>query len=188
MAIVIIGIDLGKNVCSIAGLDARGEVVVRRRLRRQSVLTFTAGLPPCVVAMDACCAAHQMGHDLVAQGHEVRLISPAHVRPYVKSQKNDKREAEAIAEVATRPTMRFVELKGKERLDMQTLHRARERLVGARTALINQLRAVLLERGIAVAQGWRKLDYYLAGLLNDGQDAALILTISQIGTAVHRCG
>ena len=91
-------------------------------------------------------------------------MSPEYVRPYVKSQKNDDRDAEAIAEAATRPTMRFVELKSEEQLDMQTLHRARDRLVGERTALINQLRAVLLERGITVAQGRRKLERHLAGL------------------------
>ena len=107
--------------------------------------------------MEACCGAHHLGRVLRAQGHEVRLMSPEYVRPYVKAQKNDERDAEAIAEAATRPTMRFVELKSEEQLDMQTLHRARDRLVGERTALINQLRAVLLERGIIVPQGRRKL-------------------------------
>src|SRR6187399_373819 len=95
--------------------------------------------------MEACCGAHHLGRVLDGQGHEVRLMSPEYVRHYVKSQKNDDRDAEAIAEAATRPTMRFVELKSEEQLDMQTLHRARDRLVGERTALINQLRAVLLE-------------------------------------------
>jgi transposase len=99
-----------------------------------------------------------------AHAHEVRLMSPEYVRPYVKSQKNDDRDAEGIAEAATRPTMRFVNLKSEEQLDMQTLHRARDRLVGARTTLINQLRAVLLERGITVAQGRRQLERHLAGM------------------------
>jgi transposase len=111
--------------------------------------------------MEACCGAHHLGRVLRAHGHEVRLMSPEYVRAYVKSQKNDDRDAEAIAEAATRPTMRFVELKNEEQLDMQTLHRARDRLVGERTALINQLRAVLLERGIIVAQGRRKLERQL---------------------------
>jgi transposase len=103
--------------------------------------------------MEACCGAHHLGRLLEAQGHEVRLMSPEYVRPYVKAQKNDDRDAEAIAEAATRPTMRFVELKSEDQLDIQTVHRARDRLVGERTALINQLRAILLERGIVIAQG-----------------------------------
>ena len=147
MQITILGIDLGKNSCSVVGLDDGGRVVVRRRMHRASVIKFAGSLMPCVVAMEACCGAHHLGRLLRAQGHEIRLMSPEYVRPYVKAQKNDERDAEAIAEAATRPTMRFVELKAEEQLDMQTLHRVRDRLVGERTALLNQLRAVLLERG-----------------------------------------
>ena len=121
-------------------------------MRRETVSSsFGAELPACVVAMEACCGAHHLGRAAREQGHQVRLMSPEYVRPYVKAQKNDDRDAEAIAEAATRPTMRFVELKSEAQLDMQSLHRARDRLVGERTALINQLRAVLLERGIVVA-------------------------------------
>src|SRR5580693_169940 len=134
-------------------------------MRRETVVAFCAKLPACVVAMEACCGAHHMGRSLAGQGHEVRLMSPEYVRPYVKAQKNDDRDAEAIAEAATRPTMRFVELKSEAQLDMQSLHRARDRLVGERTALINQLRAVLLERGIVVSQGRRKLECYVDALL-----------------------
>ncbi|CAH2603402.1 transposase [Rhodovastum atsumiense] len=161
MSIAVLGIDLGKNSCSLAGLDERGAVVKRRRMRRENIAKFTSALTPCVIAMEACCGAHHVGRLLMAQGHTVRLMSPEYVRPYVKAQKNDDRDAEAIAEAATRPTMRFVELKSEEQLDMQTLHRARERLVGERTALINQLRAILLERGITVPQGRYKLAKYL---------------------------
>jgi transposase len=118
-----------------------------------------------MVAMEACCGAHHLGRRLREAGHEVRLMSPEYVRPYVKAQKNDERDAEAIAEAATRPTMRFVELKSETQLDMQSLHRARDRLAGERTALINQLRAILLERGITVPQGRRKLEVYLETLL-----------------------
>jgi transposase len=117
--------------------------------------------------MEACCGAHHLGRQLAAQGHEVRLMSPEYVRPYVKAQKNDERDAEAIAEAATRPTMRFVAIKSEAQLDMQSLHRARERLVAERTALINHLRAVLLERGIGVPQGRRKLEAELPGILAD---------------------
>jgi transposase len=165
MQIAVLGIDLGKNSCSVVGLDAAGRVVLRRRLSREGVIKFAAGLPRCVVGMEACCGAHHLGRVLRDQGHQVRLMSPEYVRPYVKAQKNDDRDAEAIAEAATRPTMRFVELKSEAQLDLQSLHRARDRLVGERTALINQLRAFLLERGIAVPQGRRKLELRLEELL-----------------------
>jgi transposase len=161
MQIAVLGIDIGKNSCSIAGLDASGRIVLRRRLRRESVIKLAADLPLCVMAMESCCGAHHLGRILREQGHQVRLMSPEYVRPYVKSQKNDDRDAEAIAEAATRPTMRFVELKDETQLDMQSLHRVRDRLIAERTALINQLRALLMERGITVPQGRRKLEVFL---------------------------
>jgi len=167
MAIAVLGIDLGKNSCSVAGLDGTGRVVLRRRLTRDGVVRLGAKLPACVMAMEACCGAHHLGRVLREQGHEVRLMSPEYVKPYVKAQKNDERDAEAIAEAATRPTMRFIELKSEAQLDAEILHRARTRLVGHRTALINQLRAVLLERGIAVAKGRRALERRLAEMLDD---------------------
>jgi transposase len=165
MQIAVLGIDLGKNTCSVAGMDASGAVVLRRRMRRDSLFKFAAELSPCVVAMEACCGAHHMGRLLRGLGHEVRLMSPEYVQPYVKAQKNDDRDAEAIAEAATRPTMRFVELKSEAQLDVQSLHRARDRLIGQRTALINQLRGMLLERGIVVPQGRRRLEKHLDALL-----------------------
>ena len=168
MSIVIVGIDLGKNSCSIVGLDSLGTVVVRRRLRRDGVIAFASKLPACIMAMEACCGAHHMGRSLAALGHEVRLMSPEYVRPYVKAQKNDDRDAEAIAEAATRPTMRFVELKSEEQLDVQTLHRVRDRLVCERTSLTNQIRSLLLERGHVVAQGHARLRHLLADLLDPG--------------------
>jgi transposase len=164
MEIAVLGIDLGKNCCSVVGLDAHGRIMLRRRLLRESVLKLAAELPSCIMAMEACCGSQHMGRLLQGQGHQVRLMSPEYVRPYVKSQRNDDRDAEAIAEAATRPTMRFVELKSEEQLDMQSLHRARDRLVGERTALINQLRALLLERGITVPQGRHKLEGFLEKL------------------------
>jgi transposase len=174
MQIAVLGIDLGKNSCSIAGLDASGRVVLRRRMHRDSVIKFASRLPVCVMAMEACCGAHHLGRALQAHGHAVRLMSPEYVQPYVKAQKNDERDAEAIAEAATRPTMRFVELKSETQLDMQSLHRARSRLVGERTALINQLRAALLERGITVPQGRRRLERFLE-LVLDREDAPPLL-------------
>lgn len=170
MSIVILGIDLGKNSCSVVGLDEGGTVVLRRRMRRDGVVAFAAKLAPCTMAMEACCGAHHMGRALSALGHEVRLMSPEYVRPYVKAQKNDDRDAEAIAEAATRPTMRFVELKSEEQLDVQTLHRVRDRLVGERTSLTNQIRSLLLERGHVVAQGHARLRLLLRELLDAGAD------------------
>ncbi len=167
MNIVMLGIDLGKNLCSLAGLDGTGAVVFRRRMKRESVLSFTVQLAQCTVAMEACCGAHHLGRQLIAQGHAVRLMSPEYVRPYVKAQKNDERDAEAIAEAATRPTMRYVEIKSEAQLEVQSLHRVRGRLVAERTALINQLRALLFERGIAVPQGRCKLERYLPEILSD---------------------
>src|SRR5882757_6665148 len=117
---------------------------------------------------EACCGAHHLGRLLVAQGHEVRLMSPEYVRPYVKAQKNDDRDAEAIAEAATRPTMRFVALKSEAQLDVQVLHRVRDRLVGQRTSPMNQMRSILLERGSTVPQGRRRLLDALAALSSDG--------------------
>jgi transposase len=165
MDIAVLGIDLGKNSCSIVGLDSSGKVVLRRRMQRKTLVTMAAKLSPCIIAMEACCGAHHLGRILAAQGHTVRLMSPEYVRPYVKAQKNDDRDAEAIAEAATRPTMRFVTLKSEEQLDMQSLHRARDRVVVERTSLMNQLRALLLERGIIVPQGRAKLRYRVNELL-----------------------
>jgi len=118
--------------------------------------------------MEACCGAHHMGRVLAQQGHEIRLMSPEYVRPYVKAQKNDDRDAEGIAEAASRPTMRFVELKSQDQLDMQSLHRVRDRLISQRTSLINQIRALLLERGYIMPQGKAKLAKRLTELLEEG--------------------
>lgn len=170
MSIAILGVDLGKTSCSMVGVDWRGAVVVRRSLRRQTLIDYVAKLPACVIAMEACCGAHHLGRLFAARGHEVRLMSPEYVRPYVKAQKNDDRDAEGIAEAASRPTMRFVELKSQEQLDIQTLHRARSRLVADRTSLINQLRAILLERGMTFPVGRRKLEQGVDALLAEGDD------------------
>ena len=134
-------------------------------MRRQTLIDYVTKLPACVVAMEACCGAHHLGRLFAAQGHEIRLMSPEYVRPYIKAQKNDDRDAEGIAEAASRPTMRFIELKSQEQLDIQTLHRVRSRLVAERTSLINQLRAILLERGVTFPAGRRKLELGVDDLL-----------------------
>ena len=186
------GIDLGKNSCSLAGLDGTGAVVLRRRMTRERLIAFLAGQPGCVVAMEACCGAHHLGRLFTAQGHEVRLMSPEYVQPYVKAQKNDDRDAEAIAEAATRPTMRFVALKSEAQLDQQTLHRARSRLVNGRTRLMNQVRAILLERGITVAKGRRALGLALATLIDDEEgiliDSAQLESGRSAGQGLPRDG
>ena len=179
MDIVVLGIDLGKNSCSVAGLNAAGEVILRRRLKREAIAGFAQQWLGCVVAMEACCGAHHVGRQLVGLGHDVRLMTPEYVRPYVKAQKNDDRDAEAIAEAATRPTMRFVEIKTVAQSDMQSLHRARERLVAERTALINHVRALLLERGIIVPQGRKKLEKELAAIIDD-ETRGLSIRIRQL--------
>jgi transposase len=166
--IAVLGIDLGKNSCSVAGLDPTGAVVLRRRMTREGVIKFVAALPQCVVAMEACCGAHFLGRVFEAQGHSVRLMSPEYVQPYVKAQKTDDRDAEAIAEAATRPTMRLVTLKTETQLDLQMLHRARQRLVADRTRLTNQLRAMLLERGVVLPKRRGPLLDRLDELMADG--------------------
>ena len=172
-AISVLGVDLGKNVCSVVGLDRSGAVVMRRKVRRETLIALAEKLPQCVIGMEACCGAHHLGRVFATHGHDVRLMSPEYVRPYVKAQKNDDRDAEGIAEAATRPTMRFVDLKSQDQLDIQTLHRSRDRLVGERTALINQLRAILLERGHVAPQGKRKLERFLSVLMDEQGGAEL---------------
>jgi transposase len=172
MDIAVLGIDLGKNSCSVVGLDGSGKVVLRRRMQRKTIVGLVSKLSPCIIAMEACCGAHHLGRVFSAQAHTVRLMSPEYVRPYVKAQKNDDRDAEAIAEAATRPTMRFVALKSEEQLDMQTLHRARDQAVRERTSLMNQLRAVLLlERGVIVPQGRARLRVRVNDILRQGTEA-----------------
>ena len=167
MDIEVLGIDLGKTVCSLAGLDAAGAVVFRKRLQRHRLLDFLEELRPCVVAMEACGGAHHIGRFCLQHGHKPRLMSPLYVRPYVKVHKNDDRDAEAIAEAATRPTMSFVAVKSEEQLDLQALHRARERLVTERTRLINQGRGFLMERGIRVGTGRHVFQKELMRLTED---------------------
>ena len=167
MTMVTLGLDLGKNWIHMVGLDADGRIVLRRRVRRDRLLAQTVNLASCLIGMEACCGAHHLGRALEAQGHTVRLMPPQYVKPFVKSNKNDYRDAEATAEAVQRPTMRFVPLKSEAQLDLQTIHRVRQRLVSRRTALINQLRAILLERGITVPQRRRVLEVRLASILAD---------------------
>jgi len=169
MTIRVIGIDLGKNIFHLAGMDEDGQVITRKRLSRSQVLTFMANLPACVVGMEACCSSHWLGKKLREQGHEIRLIPAQFVRPFVKSNKNDAADAEAIAEAVQRPTMRFVPIKTEDQLDLQAVHRVRERLVARRTAVVNQVRALLLERGLAYRQGRAYLRQQIPAILEDAE-------------------
>lgn len=166
MEIVTLGLDLGKNWVHMIGFDGEGQIVLRRRVGRGRLVAMTANMPACLIGMEACSGAHHLGRALAAQGHQARLMPPQYVKPFVKANKNDYRDAEANAEAVQRPTMRFVPLKSETQLDLQTIHRVRSRLVGCRTALINQLRAILLERGITVPQGRRNLEKRLPEILS----------------------
>ena len=157
MDITTIGFDLAKTVFQVHGADGEGRAVLRRKLRRGKVLAFFAGLPSCLVGMEACASAHYWAREIQALGHEVRLIPPQYVRPFVKTNKNDAADAEAICEAVTRPTMRFAPAKSAEQQSVLMLHRARELLVRQRTMVINALRGHCAELGPIVAQGASKV-------------------------------
>jgi len=161
----VIGIDIGKNSFHIVGQNQRGAIVLRQKWSRGQVEARLANLPPCRIGMEARVGAHHLSRTLTALGHDARLMPAKYVRPYSKGQKNDYRDAEAIAEAVQRPTMKFVATKTADQLDLQALHRVRERFVGQRTGIINQIRAFLLERGIAVRQGPRFLRTELPSIL-----------------------
>ena len=151
--IAVVGIDIGKNSFHLVGQDRRGNLVLRQKWSRGQLEARLANLRPCLIGMEACVGSHHLSRKLQALGHDARLMPAKYVRPYSKGEKNDYRDAEAIAEAVQRPTMKFVATKTADQLDLQALHRVRERLVGQRTGIINQIRAFLLERGIAVRQG-----------------------------------
>lgn len=167
MELFTVGIDLAKTVFHFVGLNLLGEVVVRKKVSRAQLLRFTANLRVKLIGMEACGGAHFLGRALREQGHEVRLMPAQYVKPYVKTNKNDYIDAEAIAEAVTRPRMRFVPIKTDDQLDMQSLHRVRERWVMRRTAIVNQIRGLLLERGITLRKGRSHVDAALPRILED---------------------
>ena len=164
------GIDIGKNSFHVVGLDEGGAIVLRQKWSRAQVEVRFANMPACLIGMEACVGAHHLSRKLRALGHDARLMPAKYVRPYSKGQKNDFRDAEAIAEAVQRPTMKFVATKTAEQLDLQALHRVRARLVSQRTGIINQIRAFMLERGIAVRQGLRFLRAELPAILASGTE------------------
>jgi transposase len=169
MHIASVGIDLGKTTFHLVALDDRGKVVVRKKFSRKQLLAYTANLPPSLIGIEACSGAHFIGAALRDQGHQARLIPAQFVKPFVKSNKNDFIDAEAIAEAVTRENMRFVPIKTDDQLDLQALHRVRDRLVHRRTAIINQIRGFLLERGITFAKGPANLRNNMAAILEDAE-------------------
>jgi transposase len=152
MSVATVGLDIAKQFFQVHGVDANGRVVLRKKLRRSQVAAFFANLPVCTVGLEACCGSHYWVRVLSRCGHRVLLIAPQFVKPYVKSNKNDANDAEAICEAVSRPHMRFVPAKSTEQQDIQSLHRVRSRLVSSRTGLANQIRGLLSEYGIVLPQ------------------------------------
>ena len=169
MSIASVGIDIGKLTFHLVALDDHGKVVVKKKFSRKQLLAYTAKLSTALIGTEACSGAHFLGAALRDQGHDVRLIPAQFVKPFLKSNKNDFLDAEAIAEAVTRENMRFVAIKTDDQLDLQALHRVRDRLVQRRTAVINQIRGFLLERGITFAQGPANLRRGMPSLLEDAE-------------------
>ena len=168
--VITIGVDLAKNVFQVQGVDADGAVVVRRQLRRRQVLAFFRKQPPCLVGMEACATAHHWAREIAALGHEVKLMPPRYVKPYVKRNKNDAADAEAICEAATRPTMRFVAVKTMEQQSVLMLHRTRELLVRQRTMLVNAMRAHMAEFGVVARTGLPQVKELLAVIADEADE------------------
>src|SRR5205085_2196882 len=169
-SLAVIGVDIGKEVIQLDGLGVVGKIAFRKKIRRLGLKDAFEKLPPCIVGMEACLSAHFVSRALRALGHQPRIIPAIYVKPFVKGQKNDYNDAEAIAEAALRPNLRFVQEKSQDQLDLQACHRVRSRLVSRRTATINQIRAFLIEQGIAVRSGLRTLRKSLFAILENRKD------------------
>ncbi len=169
--IKVVGIDLAKNTFYLHGVNGQGKVMMRKKLNRRKVAEFMVRLQPCLVGMEACGGSHDWARRLMAMGHDVRLISPQFVKPYVKSNKNDVADAEAICEAVQRPGMRFVPIKSVEQQDIQSLHRSRSLAVAHRTAQVNQMRGLMLEYGVVVAKGVASLRKSIPEILEDADNA-----------------
>ncbi|WP_407971333.1 IS110 family transposase [Burkholderia pyrrocinia] len=177
---VTLGIDLGKRWFHVVGCDAAGKVVLREKLGRNQLLLLMAQHPPCLVGIETCCGSQYLARKFQGFGHDVKLLPAQYVKPFVKSQKNDFNDAQAIAEAVRLPTMRFVPLKSEEQMDVQALHRARERMLQQRLALTNQIRGLLLDRGIEIAQGFYALRTVLPSLL-EKEDSGLTSMMRDLG-------
>lgn len=168
--VVRLGIDLGKNSFHLWGVDERGELALKCKLKRKQLLVELAKRPKCVVAMEACAGAHHWGREISKLGHEVRLMAPQFVKAYVKSNKNDFNDAEGICEAASRPNMRFVALKSVEQQELQAAHRLREMAVKTRTMHVNQIRGLAAELGIVLGEGIAQIRRRVPEILEDGEN------------------
>jgi len=174
MNVTTIGLDIAKNVFQLHGVDVNGKTVLRKQLKRDKLLEYFANLTPCLVGLEACSGAHHWARKLNQLGHAARLISPQFIKPYVKGNKNDANDAEAICEAVGRPNMRYVPIKSIEQQDIQMLHRVRSGLVKERTALANRIRGLLAEYGIIVAIGIAKLRQQLPDILEDAENGLTV--------------
>jgi transposase len=170
MKITTLGLDLAKNVFQVHGVNERGQAVLKKQLKRAQVLPVFANLPPCLIGMEACGGAHYWARQLETLGHTVKLMAPHFVKPYVKTNKHDAADAEAICEAVSRPSMRFVPIKTNEQQAVLALHRARQSYVKARTAQANQIRGLLAEYGIVIPQGIDHIGRRLPAILEDGEN------------------
>src|SRR3954470_25017169 len=166
----VVGLDIGKEIFHVVGFSSDGKLAFRRKIKRLALTETFERLAPCIVGMEACLSAHFVSRTLRALGHDPRIIPAIYVKPFVKGQKNDYNDAEAIAEAALRPNLHFVQEKSQDQLDLQAYHRVRSRLVSRRTATINQIRAFLIEQGIAVRAGPRALRNSLFAILENRKD------------------
>jgi transposase len=191
MQITTIGLDLAKSVFQVHGIDATGQVVVRKSLRRSQMLPFFAKLPSCLVGMEACGTSHHWARELIQLGHEVRLMPPAYVKPYVKRGKTDAADAGAVCEAVSRPTMRFVPVKSSEQQAALSIHRARDLLVKQRTQLINMIRGLLAEFGIDIPKGLERALLMARQIVNGKapdvpiEAAKIVGTLSQQALDTH---
>jgi transposase len=180
-----VAIDLGKKVFHLVGADTTGKILWRKRLTRHALMPFIAQLPPMLIGIEACGGAHYWARRFREHGHEVKLMAPQFVKPFVKSNKNDMRDAEAIAEAVTRPTMRFVPTKDIDQQDLQALHRVRERLIGERTALINEVHGLRHEYGIVIPTGVSKFRQAVVEKLASTKDTLTALSQEMFGKLVE---
>jgi transposase len=184
----VLGVDLAKRVFHLVGMDDAGNIVLRKRLTREALMPYIAQLPPMIIGMEACGGAHYWARRFRAHGHTVKLIAPQFVKPYVKSHKNDPADAEAICEAVTRPTMRFVPVKEVEQQDLQSLHRARERVVKARTALVNEIRGLGMEYGLVFPQSVTKFRQTFLATLEAERDKLTPLSAELFGQLYDEFG
>src|SRR3989442_1875936 len=183
----VLGIDIAQHVFHAVGMDDRGNVVYRKRLSRHDLMPFLAKLPPVRIGIEACGGAHYWARRFREHGHEVKLMAPQFVKPYVKSNKNDSRDAEAIAEAVTRPTMRFVPIKDVDQQDIQALHRVRERLIGERTALVNAVHGLRHEYGLVMPTGVAKFRQAVVEKLESEKDKLTALSQEMCWKLVEEC-